>query len=329
MSNILVIHGGAGTWERGRLNRAIRELEDIAKESFNILKKEGSLAAVENAIRRMEMSDTFNAGKGAALNLFGEVELDAGLMLGDGTAGAVAGVRNVFHPITLAKIVLLETDHILLIREGAEYLAELRGLATDPKNLISDNARKRWLKAVKEILEIIEGKPVRSKIIDRIVSIYPRIFSFLKNNKELLTDLRRRIFDVGDTVGAVAFNGRVLVAGTSTGGLFLKLPGRVGDTPIIGAGFYALNDYGACSATGVGEDIMRELLCKKAVEYAREYGAYEGAKRVFRDIDQNKKLRAGIILIDSKGAWGIYHKTDHFPCAVINEKDFLVKEKWI
>lgn len=329
MYPILILHGGAGKWSGKRLPIALDQLNEIARDSFLILKTNGALDAVEYAIKYMEKSEIFNAGRGAALNLFGEVELDAGLMTSDGKVGAVASVRNVMHPITLAKIVLQETDHVLMVGEGAEFLAKSRGLIVPKDELISDYAKKRWESAVKEILQRVKGKITKHPLLDYMLTIFPHLIEFIKNNTSFLEHIKEKYgMGISDTVGAVAYDGKSFAAGSSTGGIFLKIPGRVGDTPIMGAGFFASKD-GACSATGHGEAIMKTFLCKRAVEYAKKYGAEEGVKKLFEDVSKELNIRAGVILLDEEGNWGVYHTTKYFPVAIISEERIIIKDHWV
>ena len=328
MRKVLVIHGGAGYWRRERLERALNFLKIIAEEGMQILNNRGALDAVEHVIRRMEESPIFNAGRGAVPNLFGEIELDAGIMKSDGNAGFVAGVKNVLHAISLARIVMEETDHLMLIGEGATLLAKLKGLSIEMKELFTERTIKLWQETIQDLLKMVSGEQVKAEneVLSRILSYYPRLISFLKRNEKYVDMLRKKM-EYGDTVGAVAFDGKYLVAGTSTGGLLLKLPGRVGDTPLPGAGTYA-DEYGAASATGVGEEIIKAMLTKNAVGLLHEIGANKAAKEIFYRVERKIKVRAGIILIDSNGEWGIYHTTPYFPCAIVSNDNIRVGSVW-
>jgi beta-aspartyl-peptidase (threonine type) len=184
----------------------------------------------------MEMEDNpvFNAGRGSTLNLLGQVEADAGIMDGETRKGAgVALLHRTKNPIRLAKIVMEKTDHALLAGIGAERLGEASGLPKD--NLKIPERVYEW-KQVKQPF----GK---GDLVD------------LPENPRLIQSKGQSL--VGDTVGALAIDQNGLAAADSTGGVSLKLPGRIGDSPIIGAGFFADNRLGAATATGVGEIAMR------------------------------------------------------------------------
>ncbi len=327
MNRVIVIHGGAGYWADERLKEALKFLRELGEKSYKVLEKEGALAAVEYAVNRLEESPIFNAGRGAVPNLLGQIELDAGLMVSSGEGGFVAGVRNVLYAISLAKIVMTETDHFMLVGEGAEFLAKIKGLYTPEEELIVERTRKLWRESVTVLLKIIAGEEIEEgDLVRRILNYYPKIVNFLRSNKAYIEALRKKM-SYGDTVGAVAFDGDYLVAGTSTGGLLLKLPGRVGDTPLPGAGTYA-NEHGACSATGVGEDIIRAMLAKTAVSMAARLGASEAGRRAFEESMKKHQVRAGIILVDDEGGWSIYHTTPRFPCIVVKNGEVTINSVW-
>jgi len=327
MQKILLIHGGAGWWSENRLAIALEKIKGIAERTQKYLRDYDSLDLVELSIRELEKEPVFNAGRGAAFNVLGEVELDAGLMTGKREIGAVANVHNVLHPIALARKIMEETDHVLLSGYGADLLAEYYGLKVSVNDLVTDYVKNKWRKAIQELLQMIENKSEPGPLLSKVLSIYPKLARILEKNPLVLKKLREKYFPVSDTVGAVAFDGENLVAGSSTGGLFLKLPGRIGDTPIPGAGFYAENNAGACVATGMGEQIIRAFLSKEAVDNAAEYGATKAVAEVFKHI--HEKIHAGIILVDSYGNWGVYHTSEYFPVAVITEKEIIVKGKWV
>jgi beta-aspartyl-peptidase (threonine type) len=228
----IAVHGGAGPARPGEDGRAqVDGCLAAARAGQAVLLAGGSaLEAVEVAVRALEDDPLFNAGTGACLNLDGEVELDAAVM--DGAtlaAGGVTCVRGVKNPITLARAVMTHTPHVLLAGPGAHLLARKLGIPeVPPQSLVTDAARRRWAQARAQG----EGPEVTS----------------------------------GGTVGAVARDARGHVAaGTSTGGMLLKWPGRVGDSPIPGAGVYADDAGGAASATGHGEVILRAGLCREVV----------------------------------------------------------------
>lgn len=247
-SPTIVVHGGAGALEKGRYTEA-QEAEYKAKlaEALNagyaVLEGGGSaLDAVEATIVILEDSPLFNAGKGAVFTREGKNELDASIM--DGAtlnAGAVAGVTQVKNPIRLARKVMENSAHVMFAREGAEMFAKEQGVELVPERYFFTEAR--W-KSYKDALKAEKEKKKSALPVD---------------------------FKYG-TVGAVALdrNGN-LAAGTSTGGMTLKRYGRVGDSPIIGAGTFADNKSCAVSSTGWGEYFMRLTIARDIcaqVEYA-------------------------------------------------------------
>ncbi len=220
----IVIHGGAGTIPE-TIPDAVRDaylgsLKKALTIGRNVLAKGGtSLEAVEDVIRYFETDPKFNAGIGAVYTSAGRHELDAAIMNGENLdAGAVAGVEHIAHPITLAKLVMEKTRHILLAYQGADDFGKQMGLKWVPNSYFDTPQRKTEL-------------------------------------EEYMNKIKRH--DHG-TVGCVCLDeyGN-LAAGTSTGGLTGKLPGRIGDSPCIGDGTYANNQTCAVSGTGIGEQYIR------------------------------------------------------------------------
>lgn len=277
----LVIHGGAGviqqelTPERETAARAT--LEQALRAGHSILAKGGaSMDAVIAAIKVLEDSPLFNAGIGAVLTADGTVELDASLM--DGAtrkAGAVAGVKHVKNPIELARVVMEKTPHVLLAGEGAEVVAKQHGLPLMPQEYFITEQRQQQLKRVQE-----QEKSGKKKA-------------------ELETTSNR----IG-TVGAVALDQHGnLAAGTSTGGMVNKKFGRVGDSPIIGAGNYADNQTCAVSGTGHGEFFIRAVVAHD-IAALMEYKGLSLADAANEVV--MKKLKTlggvgGVIAVDAKG----------------------------
>ena len=253
-----VIHGGAGTIERSRMTpereRAYREkLTEALLAGYEVLKKGGgSLDAVVTAIVLMEDSPLFNAGKGAVFTNAGTNELDTSIMDGRTLkAGAAAGLKRVKNPIRLARLVMEQSPHVMMTGEGAETFAAQKGLElVDPKYFHTDE---RWqqLQRVKEA----EKSPL------------PKQSKFEKGSRPF----EEHKFG---TVGAVALDrAGNLGAGTSTGGMTNKRFGRVGDSPIIGAGTYADNETCGVSCTGDGEYFIRASVAHEVssrMRHARE-----------------------------------------------------------
>jgi beta-aspartyl-peptidase (threonine type) len=244
----VVAHGGAGVIEKGDLRpeqeQAYREaMARVTEAGAQVLKAGGgALDAVEAAIRLLEDDPLFNAGRGAVFTAEGAVELDASIM--DGAtlaAGAVAGLTRTRHPISAARAVMEHSPHVFLGGEGAEAFARSRGLdAVDPSFFFSE---RRWRSLVRELER--QGLPVPPRPAHAQASADGRA--------ALAHDEGKR-----GTVGVVALDAEGHVAaGTSTGGVTAKRFGRVGDSPIIGAGTYASDRAAAVSCTGAGEYFIR------------------------------------------------------------------------
>jgi beta-aspartyl-peptidase (threonine type) len=257
----LVIHGGAGTITRKNMTPEMEKaytatLQKALETGYAVLKKGGtSLDAIEATIHIMEESPLFNAGKGAVFTHEGKNELDASIMEGKTlAAGAVAGVTTIKSPITAARAVMEQSEHVMLTGKGAEEFAKERGLEiVDPSYFYTE---KRWeglqraLEREKSELDHTEGtKPVRKS---------SQVVVPTEKPVEDLIFLEGKKFG---TVGCVALDSYGnLAAGTSTGGMTNKRWNRIGDAPIIGAGTYANNETCAISATGHGEYFIRAVV---------------------------------------------------------------------
>jgi beta-aspartyl-peptidase (threonine type) len=283
---VFVIHGGAGTIERSsmtpeREKRYRDKLEEALKTGYGILKGGGhSLDAVEAAINLMENSGIFNAGRGAVFTNAGTNELDAAIM--DGAtlkAGAVAGLRHIKNPISLARMVMERSPHVMMAGAGAEAFAQRLGVElVDQKYFYTEE---RW-KALQKAKEL-ESQP--------------------SNSKEPGKKGGPSDGDKHGTVGAVALdNFGNLAAGTSTGGITNKKVGRIGDSPVIGAGTYANNRTCAVSATGDGEYFIRSVVAYD-VSAMIEYKGMPLREAGQAAIDKVGKLGGGggLIAIDKDG----------------------------
>lgn len=237
----IAIHGGAGTILRSKLKpekeRAYRDalIESLAA-SYDVLASGGSsLDAVQRAVNVMEDSPLFNAGKGAVFTHDGRNEQDACIMDGaTRNVGAVAMLRRIKNPIDLARLVLEKSTHVLLAGEGAEEFAGAHGMEFVDQDYFFTEYR--W----QQLQDALEKE---------------------RGDASELTRLDHSVEDKTGTVGAVALDRHGnLAAATSSGGMTNKRAGRIGDTPMIGAGTYADNETCAVSATGVGEYIMRALV---------------------------------------------------------------------
>lgn len=274
----IAIHGGAGVISRATMTadneQAYRaDLERALDAGYAVLEAGGSsLDATVAAVRILEDSPYFNAGRGAVFSHAGVNELDAAIM--DGAtrqAGAVAGVRHVRNPIELARLVMERTPHVLLTGEGAEEFALEQGVALVPGSYFHTERRWQQLEAAQR------GEPVAAADAD---------------------------IGYFGTVGAVARdrNGN-LAAATSTGGTTNKRWGRVGDSPIIGAGTYADNDSCAVSATGSGEYFIRAVVAHEICARVRIGGlrAADAARAVVQGTLKEMGGDGGVIVVDRNG----------------------------
>jgi beta-aspartyl-peptidase (threonine type) len=238
MKPSLIVHGGAWDIPDDAVDACHSGCRRALAAGWSILASGGSaLDAVEAAIIVLEDDPVFDAGFGSHLNLDGRVECDAIVMNATTLrAGAAAGLQRIKNPIRLARKVMEHSNHMMLVAQGAERFAAQHGLELcDPEELISPAEREAWSKC--------------------------------KQDKHAAE--HHRGHEQG-TVGAVALDSKGhLFAATSTGGTCCKLPGRVGDSPLIGCGCYADAEAGGVSCTGYGEAIMKVVLAKAAVDLLR------------------------------------------------------------
>jgi len=277
----IAIHGGSGTirkndFTEGREQEIRGKLEQAVKAGHDILSSGGSsLDAITLAITILEDSPYFNAAKGAVFNAEGKNELDASIMDGSNlNAGAVAAVHNIRNPVLLARKVMTDSVHVMLMGEGAEVFARKHGIEFEDDDYFFTEHRWQQLQKVK-------------------ASANPETY--------LLSEIPDRWFS---TVGAVAVDrSGNLAAATSTGGMTNKRWGRVGDSPIIGAGTYADNRSCAVSATGHGEYFIRATVARDICSRVE----YQGVSLAdAADVVVNGQLKemggnGGIIAVDSKG----------------------------
>jgi beta-aspartyl-peptidase (threonine type) len=292
MTTILV-HGGAGRWDRERGEPPVTGVRAAAEAGAARLKAgEAALDAAMAAVAALEDDPTFNAGTGASLTVDGRAQLDAAVMAGHSLAtGAVAAIERVRHPVAVAHAVMAHTDHCLLTGEGAGRFARALGFADhDP---VTEAARRRWQRHRERL-----GKGDHPALA--------RLPNLLADHPEL----------GGDTVGAVAVDGAGrLAAATSTGGLMLKLPGRVGDSALAGAGFHADSQAAVC-ATGHGELMIRQGSARAvANRIAAGYHPQAAVTEVLAELSTNLGSEAGLIALDRGGRPGIAHATPEMPYA--------------
>lgn len=278
-----MIHGGAGTVPNKEDYQ--ENIEVVLKEGQKMLSKGASaLDVVERCVVLLENDPIFNAGRGSVLSHTRHIEMDAALMSGiDLQAGSVAGVVEIKNPISLARMVMDVSEHVMLIGKGAMDFAHLHGVEKESLEYFLTKKRiQQWEKAQEQ---------------DSVV---------LDHTSE--EELEKKF----GTVGAVArdIHGN-LAAATSTGGITNKKYGRVGDSPIIGAGVFADNETCAVSATGYGEQFMRTTLSKTVSEYIKylHMNAQEASDEAIKYLVAKVKGLGGVIVIDTNGNFGASSST--------------------
>src|SRR5436853_2211911 len=278
----LIVHGGAGAnpAEAGDYRQGVR---DAALGGWRVLADGGAaLDAVEGAVRALEDDPRFNAGRGSVLTRDGTIETDASIMEGDRLqCGAVAALPGIVaNPVAVARKVLESRQHVLLVAHGALAFARSVGIPEcDPASLVTDRQRKRHA-------ELARQPATRG----------------------------------GGTVGAVALDrSGTIAAATSTGGTPGKLPGRVGDSALIGCGTYADSSLGGVSCTGDGEAIIRVVLGHRALRYLKDADDPDYAAKVAVDLLVEEGVgQGGLILIDWRGRPGYATSTRLMPVAIMS-----------
>jgi len=309
MTPSLIVHGGAWDIPDESVDACKAGCQRALAAGWSVLSSGGSgLDAVEAAVVVLEDDPVFDAGFGSHLTLDGYVECDAIVMEGATLrAGSVAALRHIRNPIRLARQVLENCPHMMLVAEGAERFAAQQGLTLcAPEDLISEAERDAWLKC--------------------------------RNSKHVAA--HHRGHEQG-TVGAVALdrNGR-LFAATSTGGTCCKLPGRLGDSPLIGCGCYADAEAGGVSCTGYGEAIMKIVMAKTAADFLRPpagsgpdltpsimpkpSAADDAAREAVSILAKRTRATGGLILLDRKGNPGFAFNTPRMAYAYVSEGNFVV-----
>jgi len=284
----LVIHGGAGTIPRANFTpetyQAARDgLRDALRAGWDVLSRGGlAVDAVEAAVVALENHPSFNAGHGAVLNAAGDHELDAAIMDGrTRAAGAVASARAIRNPVRAARRVMDDSDCVLLSAGGADAFAREQGLEMVEQSYFTTPLRQQhWLRAQEE--------------------------------KAGLLMRPRSEAEKHGTVGAVAFDDQGnLAAATSTGGYTYKRVGRVGDTPVIGAGTYACNGVVAVSCTGLGEYFIRRGTAHDIAARIRYRGeaVADAAQAAIADLTEDQ-CGAGLIAVDAEGRIAMPHNTE-------------------
>ncbi len=290
----LIAHGGAGKWRPGSDDDAVEGLRAAVEAGRMVLRAGGSaLDAVCATVVALEDNPIYNAGTGAVLNFDGFCELDACVMESRAArVGAVAALPRVRNPILVARKVMDETDHVMLAGEGAQRFARVMGFRDyDP---VTPDRRADWQEKRGRVQEILGGAHAL------------KMRRFLEDHPEY----------AGGTVGAAAVDASgVLAAATSTGGVTLKLVGRVGDSPVPGAGNYACERM-AASATGTGEFVLRSL-ASRAIAERMERGATLAAAmaEVLDQLGRDYDADVGLIAVDRDSNPVAQHRTRDMPHA--------------
>lgn len=295
----IVIHGGAGTWQPERSKQGLEGAKRAARTGFEILLDGGNAVdSVMEAVAVMEDDGAFNAGYGSSLSIDRTVEMEASIMNGRTLqAGAAGLLRDIRNPVRLARMVMEKTDHVFVVGEGAEKIAKICNL--ERRNPVTELRLKYYEQQKKALLE---GKLE-----------LPRLMNLVRENP--------RLFNL-ETVGAVAIDKTGdTAAATSTGGIPLKLPGRIGDSPLIGCGTYADNQAGACSATGIGEVAIRLVLAKTVCNYMESgVPAQEATERAIDLVNKRIPIARdsmGLIAVDTRGGVGASHNSPNMCWAYV------------
>ena len=290
----IVVHGGADTTLKGAYRDGVML---AAKSGARILSQGGSAVdATEVAVKKLEDIPLFDAGTGSSLCYDGRAIMHASIMDGKRLkAGAVTLIERVKNPISVARLVMEKTDYVVLGGDTAVAFARAMGFSDyDPVT------EKR-----KSELEVLKKKVSFGRTSDYLE------WHFRKKTRALLGKYPR-LFGA-DTVGAVAVDeSQTVAAAASTGGLTMQMPGRIGDTPIIGAGIYAENESGAASVTGWGEVSIRYVVAKQVCTFLRQgMHPQEAVERIVNLITKKEGRQAaiGVIAIDPRGEVGVAYNT--------------------
>lgn len=284
------LRGDLMTW--GIIGTWRMALEGIVESKILLEKGESALNAIEHCIKMVEDCPEYRSvGYGGLPNEKGIVELDAAFMDGENLSiGAVGGISNFKNPISIAKKLMDEKYNNFLVGAGAEEYAEKMGF--EKADMLTSYSKGIWEERKNELIR-----------------------------KELIP------YDGHDTVGVVSLDKRGKIAvGTSTSGLFMKRPGRVGDSPISGSGFYADNEIGAASATGLGEEIMKGCISYEIVRLMGEgFKPQEAAEHAVNSLNNKLIKRRGkagdisVVCMNNKGQWGVATNVKHFSFVVATE----------
>ncbi|MGJ1498171.1 N(4)-(beta-N-acetylglucosaminyl)-L-asparaginase [Sphingobacterium spiritivorum] len=285
--------------------------------AWEVLSKKGkAVDAVEQGVRVPEADlKNMTVGKGGYPDRDGNVTLDACIMDSEGNCGSVAALEHIAHPISVARLVMEKTPHVMLVGEGALQFALEQGF--EKENLLTPEGEKAW----KEWLKEKKYKPVMN----------------IENKGFAAERLPGNQYN-HDTIGMLALDSDGNLAGAcTTSGMAFKMHGRVGDSPIIGAGLYVDNEIGGATSTGVGEEVIRTVGSFLVVElmrqgYSPEAACKEAVERIIKKKPQTaKEIQVGFLALNKKGEYGSYALQNGFSYAVCTEEklDLLIKGKHI
>ena len=301
----IIVHGGAGT---ERINKSSehtyklsKAIEESVRTGYDIMAKGGhdAITAVELAVTSMEDSGLFCAGiRGSCLTVDKTVEMDASIMDGRNlNSGSVAIVQNIYNPVRLARVIMEKTDHVMLAGPAAEKIASHFGLKSTSRH-----------------------RPDKHRL-----STYGRLINQMKTRWEKNYQLIQQF----GTVGAVAIDKqRNVASAVSTGGRWLKMSGRIGDSAIIGAGIYANNRSGAACATGKGELMIKLCLSKYTCDYMQSHNAHQASTKAIELLTSKFGSNSGgMITVDRKGRFGASTNTKVMPIGLRHSNSNLDKTR--
>ena len=282
----IIVHGGAGRWSivksKSDIENVLRGIKIAVEKGWEILENgDDGVKACEEAIKVLEDYEIFNAGYGSALNIEGEVEMDASIMVGTnppkiGIVGAIKGVKN---PISIAKRIMEQGRSIMIVGNGAKLKAKEWNF--EEVNLITEKSKR-----------------------------------ILERWKERYLNKGRYEPDTGDTVGCAVFDGNDIVVGVSTGGIVGKEVGRLGDSALPGAGFFANHSFGIV-CTGIGEEIIKNFISFRAVNlYSMGFNLNEVGRILTKEV---MKEWLGLIMVNNKGEVGWAYNTNAMPFGYMKE----------
>jgi beta-aspartyl-peptidase (threonine type) len=299
----IVAHGGCGRIKPEQAAEVQAGMDAAVAAGSAVLQRGASaMDAVVAAVVVLEDHPHFNAGTGSVLNFDGEAEMDASLMQDDHRAGSVACLRGVQNPIQVARLIMDKTDHVMLVADGAQRFARQNGLATN-YSAVTPARHKRW----RDIQDALRRDRQAALRLDEL-EFWKTMEHYLDQYLDPLEKTHK------GTVGAVALDRQGhLAAATSTGGIWFKLPGRTGDTPILGAGTWA-TPTGAVSATGHGEGIMRYGLSRTAVQAMATMDAHRAVQQVVEQARLDG-IEVGLIGVDAHGRLGWAFNSDQMALA--------------